>query len=134
MNEIYKVLLPDGTIREYNSNIFDTNKVFDELISSYTTSDIYSTLRAMSSCPENSLIDIWRSDITPIFLEGGIECSLSEIEGNKYYIALRNSDATHVIYIIDEGPSKSLYYIDNIGYTKKELIDYILKWALSVLD
>lgn len=134
LSEVYKVLLPDGIIKEYNSSTFDTNKVFNELISSYNTSDVYSTLRAMSLCLENSLMDVWRSDIKPIFSEGGIECSLGEIEGNKYYAILRNSDTTNVLYIVDEGPSKNLYYIDNIGYTREELIDYVLKWTLSVLD
>lgn len=136
LSEVYKVLLPDGTIKEYNSSIFDANEVFNELISSYNTLDVYSTLRA-SLCLENSLMDVWRSNIKPIFSEEGIECSLcslGEIEGNKYYAKLRNSNTTNVLYIVDEGPLKNLYYIDNIGYTREELIDYVLKWVLSVLD
>lgn len=111
-------------------------------ITSYNIDKLVEEFMSISAVPgyeklHLKLTSIWDNDIRPLLLESGLNFSFNSYNNTDdiYYIILIDLQGVqNILSIKDKGIDENLYYIEDNKYTKEELVNYILKWALSILD
>ena len=91
---------------------------------------------------DNSIEKIWKDEIRPIFIDNDLIDKISFNHINEYsnnnidsgYIRLNLKDNLyHTLFITKVG---ELYTVnlDNVKLNQKELVNFVLKWAISIID